>query len=260
MIMMTLRTAATLLLMSFMSVAYAAPKDDGHGHDHGAHAGHAHAAGEGDHAGGHGDAHGDGHGDDHGAHHYYVDDDDGDGTANWLDSIDDRTGQPNEDTYVVPSVVLHAVNLLILLGILVYFARRPLLDTLRSRAHDIKANLVESAHLAAAAESQLTEVTARLTAIESEVEQLRTDSEAKAATEKEALIARAHAESVRIAETAERNIRDEVVRAQHLLRREAVDLAIQLAENTLRGAVDKSDQQKLAREFLDSIDSEEAHV
>ena len=44
-------------------------------------------------------------------------------------------------------------------------------------------------------------------------------------------------EAERIGKTAERNIRDEVARARTSLRREAVELAVELAESTLRKSV-----------------------
>jgi F-type H+-transporting ATPase subunit b len=93
----------------------------------------------------------------------------------------------------------------------------------------------------------------RLASIMGEIDRMREDSERGAANEKEQLIERAHQESERIAQSAERNIRDEVVRAKHELRRDAVELAVKLAETTLRSSVTRSDQQRLAREFLDSV-------
>ncbi len=86
------------------------------------------------------------------------------------------------------------------------------------------------------------------------------DAEIEAANEEAKLVARARDEGQRIGAVAERKIRDEVNRARVALRTEAVDLAVQLAENTLRGAIGSSDQQRLAREFLDSLKKDEAGI
>lgn len=200
-----------------------------------------------------GNAQGEGDHGDHVAHHYYTDDDDGDGVNNWRDPINDKTSEANTDTYVIPSLALHFVNVTILFAVLFYFIRRPMLDTLRGRARDIRKELEESEAARVAAVERFQEMEERLASIMVEIDRMREDSERGAANEKEQLIERAHQESERIAQSAERNIRDEVVRAKHELRRDAVELAVKLAETTLRSSVTRSDQQRLAREFLDSV-------
>ena len=60
----------------------------------------------------------------------------------------------------------------------------------------------------------------------------------------------------RIGEAAERNIRDEVARARDQLRRDAVALAVELAEENLKEQVNSDDQQRLARAFLDTLNQD----
>ena len=77
----------------------------------------------------------------------------------------------------------------------------------------------------------------------------------EAAREEQKLVERAEREAARIGETAERSIRDEATRARNALRRDAVELAVKLAEGILARNVAAADQQALAREFLQSLDS-----
>lgn len=202
------------------------------------------------------------HGDAHGAHHYYTDDDDGDGTANWLDPTDNTTGEENE-LFVLKGLGFHLFNLLLLLGVLVYFLRKPLADTLRNRALDIRKELTESARQRDEAKQRYKEIEARLHSIQQEIAAMQERNDAAAAADEAKLVERAHAESDRIAATAERNIRDEVTRARVALRQHAVELAGRMAEKTLRDQTTREDQQKLAREFLRAVstdDGEDAHA
>lgn len=245
------KIAAPALLLSLLALAPLARAEEPAGHPAPAHAsagepGHAPAAGE---HGAEGAEHGAEGG--HGGHHYYTDDDDNDGTPNWLDP---KTGEaPNEETYVLSSLIFHTINLSLLVGVLAYFARRPLIDSFRERSLAIRTELTDTARSRDEAHQRHQELLARLSKIESEVKQLDADAEIDAKREEEKLVERAHREAARLVETVERNIRDESTRAKNELRKEAVDLAIQLAEATLKRGVSAQDQQALARQFLQSV-------
>jgi F-type H+-transporting ATPase subunit b len=206
--------------------------EDGHhgdAHDDAAHGDDAH--GEGDHAG---------------EHHYYTHDDDGDGTPNWRDS-------DSGETYVLMDLIFHLINLLILMGIFAYAARPAVSAFFRNRALAIRTELTDTKEARDAAAAGHAEIVARLAKVEQEVADIDSKAAELAAHEHKQLVARAHAEASRIGDTAKRNIRDEVARARNDLRKEAVELAVALAENTLRANVNRSDQQELARQFLDSL-------
>ncbi|MCB9685389.1 MAG: ATP synthase F0 subunit B [Alphaproteobacteria bacterium] len=197
--------------------------------------------------------HGEGgeHGGGHGGHHYYTDDDDHDGIANWMDPM--NGSEPNTSTYVLKPLGFHIINFLLLIGVAVYFLRRPMADLFRDRALTIRTEITDSARQRDEAHQKHQELVARLAKIEGEITTMRTEADADAKREEEQLIERARREAQRIGEQAERNVRDEVARARTELRREAVELAVQLAESTLRGSVGSADQQSLARAFLASV-------
>ena len=205
--------------------------DDGHGHD------------------AHGDAHGGGHGGGHGSH-YYTADDDGDGTANWMDS--------DSELFVLTDLGFHSFNLLCLLGIMWWLGRKPLGDAARERALTIRKELTDTARTRDEAYQRHQELVARLDKLEGEIEVMEADAAAESAREEAKLVERAEAEAKRIAETAERNIRDEATRARNALRRDAIDLATKLAEGILRQNVTDADQQALARDFLTSLSSDDS--
>ena len=245
-----LRTAAAATVVLLFASAPALAAEPAHGDAHATeHATDGHSDGHGD-AAAHGGDHGEGHG---GGHHVtYTDDDDGDGIVNWRDP-QFGTQEGYSDSYVIRNLVYHAINFLILMGLIWWALRRPIADVFRDRARGIRSELTDSARHRDEANQRHQELLARLDKIEGEVETMHTDAKAAAEREEAALIERAEREAVRIGEQATRSIRDEATRARNALRREAVELAVQLAEETLRSKVASEDQRSLAKDFLDSL-------
>ena len=103
---------------------------------------------------------------------------------------------------------------------------------------------------------------ARLQALEDEIAELHANARAEAEVEKQRIIAHARSEAERIAQSAQRNIRDEIARARTALRREAVELAVELAEGALRERVTSDDNERLTADFLSTLnsDGEAGHV
>jgi len=184
-----------------------------------------------------------GHGEE--AHPLFTEDQDLDGVPNWRD--------PNSDVYVCGEIGYHTFNFALFFGVIAYMARRPLLDTFRERALDIRKGLTESARERDEAHQRHQELVARLSSIEKEVEEMHEKAKVEAAQEEASLERRAEEAAQRIAAQAERTIADEARRARQALRKEAVDLAVQLAETTLTSKVASRDQQKLAEQFLASL-------
>jgi F-type H+-transporting ATPase subunit b len=181
----------------------------------------------------------------HEAHVTVTGDDDHDGTANWLDS--------DSEAYSVIRLGSQAISLMIVLGVLFVYARPAIADYVKDRALIGRKLLTDSANARREAQERATGLDSRLSKIEAEIAKIRADAEVEAAGEEARLVERAKEESARIGNVAERKIRDEVHRARIALRTEAVDLAVQLAESNLRGAIGAADQQRLAREFLESL-------
>ncbi len=194
-----------------------------------------------------------------GAH--YTADADCDGSPNWRDSVVDCDDGPrpatSADYYVVKDVGFHAFNLLVLVGIIVFFIRRPLSDFLGARALKIRTEIKDSQEERDKALKRRDEVEARLGSLEQEVADIAAEAERAAKRQQESLMQRAQQEAEHIAKTAERNIRDEVDRARDNLRKEAIEIAVDLAKNALTERVSSDDQRRLARDILDALEEKE---
>ncbi|GAG46290.1 unnamed protein product, partial [marine sediment metagenome] len=91
-----------------------------------------------------------------------------------------------------------------------------------------------------------------------ELEQIRATSRERAEAERENLIADANATAERIRSDATAAIDQELRRSRDLLRDEAADLAVELAENLLRDRVTAEDRERLVSEFIERIESASA--
>lgn len=221
-----------------------------HGHADAGHADHGHAdAAHAEHAD---EAHGDEH-----AHHWDPSADyDGDGVASWRDRTDDRTGEANEH-YQIKGLIWHTINLLLLVGVLFFFVRKPVGSFIQARADAIRTELDEADTLRRAAQERHEALVARLDHFDEEVARIQQLGDKRAIEDRQLLEQRAERAAEQIRDNVQRNIQDEVGRARDSLRREAVELAVQLAEQTLSTSVSADDQRRLARQFLDSLSAEE---
>ena len=159
---------------------------------------------------------------------------------------------------ITAELVTHSDNLLIFIALITYVAKRPIADALSNRSAEVRKQLEEAAKLREDARAEHERLDQRQVHFQVEVEEMKIKAAAAATAEQQQLIERAHEAAERIREAALANIRDETVRAQNTLRKEAVELAVSLAEQTLQGQVVADDQRRLARQFLDSL-SEDAH-
>jgi F0F1-type ATP synthase membrane subunit b/b' len=150
-------------------------------------------------------------------------------------------------------IALHAVNLVVLLGVLGYFARGkigPALDARRSQiAHDIEA----AGKAEAEAKAQIDAIHHKLAGFEAELAALRSEAERGAADEHAAIVRKAQEEAAGLRRAAARSIADEVERARTSLRAEAAKAAVELATRAVVDQINDQDHQRLDREFLGAV-------
>jgi len=180
------------------------------------------------------------------------DDDNHNGVANFFDGTDEHHasswGHP-----VYLQWIWHLFNLLVLLGVLFWAGRKGIGAFLRDRALSIKTDLEQADAVQLDATARYQELESRLAGFEDEVASIKAEAERAAKAERALAEQRAHEAAARIRDAAERAIRDETHRATRVLRAEAVQLAVELAERTLKAQVDDSDRQRLAADLLASL-------
>ena len=151
-------------------------------------------------------------------------------------------------------LLFSALNLVLLLGVLFYFARKPLADFFAARRTSIQNELKAAADLRAEAEARYAKWQRRLLDLEAELEGIRQTARERAAAEREQILADASAAAERIRRDASAAVDQELRRARAQLRQEAADLAVDLATETLKRQVGPADQDRLLDEFVQTIE------
>lgn len=153
------------------------------------------------------------------------------------------------------TLILQGVNLLILIGVLVYFARKPVQDFFRDRRSHVTTELDSAAGVLSEAEGRLAEWQGRAERLDAEVEEIKRTARERAAYERERILADAEASAERIRRDAEAAVDQEVTRARQELRAEAAELATQLAAELLQQNVGDEDQRRLVDEFVSRVET-----
>jgi F-type H+-transporting ATPase subunit b len=154
------------------------------------------------------------------------------------------------------SLFWQVLNVALLLGVLIYFARKPVLSYLAERRDTIAKNLESSAQLLAEAERRLAEWTEKAANLDREVTSIRDATRRAAEAERDRIIADAQVTAERIRRSAGAVVERELQQARDALRREAADLAVELAAKTLREQVNDADHTRLLDEFIGHVERE----
>ena len=152
-------------------------------------------------------------------------------------------------------LVWHAMNLIALLGVLVYFLRAPIRGFFATRRHDIEQKLERAAAVLREAEERLADWKGRMARLDAEIQELRRLAQERAETERRQILADAEAAAARIRRDGAAAVKQEERRARDALRKEAADLAIELAGELLRQQVTDADRTRLADEFIERIET-----
>lgn len=150
-------------------------------------------------------------------------------------------------------IVKQAVNLAILVGVLVYFLKKPLSSFLKERSEMLRRSIDDAARSRAEAASRLAAIEARMSRLSGEVEAMNRRAEAEAAEEAQRLREATAAEVERIRSQARFTADQEVKKAREELRREAADLSARAAAEIVARSMTPADQERLVRENVEKI-------
>lgn len=151
---------------------------------------------------------------------------------------------------------LQAFNLVLLFGVIAFFGGGKIRDAMKDRSAEIKHDIDDSNRLRKEARERFEELDWRLAGFEQRLVEMKAEAEAEAEVEKAAVLERADREALRLQEAAQRTIRSETAKARMALRKDAVTLAVKLAEERIVANVGPDDDGRLAGDFFSEFDSE----
>jgi F-type H+-transporting ATPase subunit b len=151
------------------------------------------------------------------------------------------------------SLIVQAINFLILLFILKRLLYKPFLAKMGERTQAIQKSLDEAQAARAEATRQQEENETRLRAAHAEAAAIRAQAMKEASEEQRRLVEAARAESQRLVESAKAQMDADVRRAREELRREVADLATAVAEKLVRRSLRDEDHRRIVADAITKV-------
>jgi len=145
------------------------------------------------------------------------------------------------------------LNFLILVGVLVYFLRKPLSAFLAERTALLRKSIEDASRARDAAVEKLSAVEARLSGLSGKIEELNRRMDGEAGEESRRLQEAALAEIRRVQEQVQVAADQEVRKARQELRKEASVLSAKAAEEILSKTITPEDQDRMVRENIEKL-------
>ncbi len=142
------------------------------------------------------------------------------------------------------------VAFILLIIFLAKVLRKPLGNFLVKRKENIQNSLEQAKKRQREAERLLAEWEKKLDAMDEEIAALHRNIQQEGETERERMILRSQEEGDRIRKQAQVIAEQEVKKARACLKKETVDLTVELSEKLLEKAVQPEDQERLAKEYM----------
>ena len=148
------------------------------------------------------------------------------------------------------TVLIQAINFLILIFLLSKFLFKPLTKFLADRSAGIEKSLAEAKAAHEAATKAQAEYQAQIRETQREIAAIREQGQREVEAERQRLIAASRAEAERLVAQAKAEIEAETKRAKASLREEAAGIAVAAAERLLGRIVTGDDQKRLAEQYV----------
>jgi F-type H+-transporting ATPase subunit b len=147
------------------------------------------------------------------------------------------------------------VTFLVLVGLLARFAWRPLLDALEKRQDVIRKSLDDARQARQELEQVKADAAKLLAAGRAEAGEIVSRTRSDAARFADEMKQKARTDADALVKHAERQIEMQTARAMETIRRETVDLSVEIASRILRRSISKEDNERLIDDTLKEMQS-----
>ncbi len=175
------------------------------------------------------------------------------GAASWILPAVILASGGHEEIESPFSLVMRIVNFVLLAALLYYFLNKPVRNFLNRRQQGVREALEEAQRAREEAAARYAETEQKLAQAQREMEELKGMLLDQGRAEKEKILANAEREAQKIRRQAEIAAEQEAKKAQFLLRREAVELASQMAEALLKDRIGPEDHDRILREYVENL-------
>ncbi|HSR10974.1 MAG TPA: F0F1 ATP synthase subunit B [Thermodesulfobacteriota bacterium] len=148
------------------------------------------------------------------------------------------------------AVIWQIVAFVIVLAFLIYALKKPVLAFLAKRRQEISNALGEAKKRELEASRLLAEWEKKIESMTREIQELHNSIRQEGESERQKIIDRSVAEGERIRKQAQLIAEQEIKKAKDSLKKEIVDLSMQLADGLLKKSIQPQDQERLLREYI----------
>ena len=161
----------------------------------------------------------------------------------------------------IPTVViLQFINFFLYVGLIVFFARKPISDFFKNRQAGFFTALKRADAARAEAQAKRAETQARLSKLESSRDESIQKARTEAAALRQQIVNEAKELSAKLQTEAQRTAEVEIERAKMDLREELVNQSVAMAQRILSDKMQDQDQKRLQDEFVKKVDQKNAAV
>lgn len=152
-------------------------------------------------------------------------------------------------------LVMRILNFAILVGVLLYFVRKPAVEAIRNSIEAVRKMIDEAETASKEAKARMKEAEDRLAGVDKEIDELITHAREEAEVEKARTLSEAEAAVEKLKREAIAAIEQELKKSQDILTREAAVAAVALAEKIISERVTPEDHQKFITEYLEKLEA-----
>ncbi len=148
-------------------------------------------------------------------------------------------------------------NLALVAAVLVWAAKKPLASFFENRSQSIREQLEEAQRAREAAEAKLAEIETRMSGLDGEIQALRAEAEKQAQEDQRRILEEAERDAQKVLDRARQEIAGMTRAAQIELKKHAAELAVRLAEESIRRGIDDEDRKRLFAGFITRMGARE---
>jgi F-type H+-transporting ATPase subunit b len=148
------------------------------------------------------------------------------------------------------SLIIQAVNFLILLVLLTKLLYKPLMRKMDERTQAIQKSLDEAQAARAEAQKERDDFAAKIQAAHGEAQAIRAEALKEAADEQRRLVEAAKAEAARLVASARQELEQDVRRARQELRQEVADLAIGVSQQLIKKSLNDAEHRRIVDDAI----------
>lgn len=144
-------------------------------------------------------------------------------------------------------------NFVVLLGLLYWLLAAKIKDFFVGRRAEIKENIEKAAQRKAEAEKKFREYSEKLDKASLEIDNIYEMIKAQGVAEKQKIIEDAERTAKKMKEDAQARIEQETKKATDMLKAQAVQISVQMAEEILKKNITQEDHAKMVKEYIDKV-------